>query len=151
VPAAGDVPYDTLRVKIESFEKENRVWILELSYLPGLEDDLQGVSILQCYVAVSEHNLEANRIGLEQLMLKVNAKLPIGNFGLLDDPQVLFFKHNAMVPNDNDAASYQIVHELVPMTSYLLTTFSEPLVRIATGHKTVDAALDKRPFGTVTG
>ena len=30
-PASGDVPYDTLLVRIESFEKENRVWTLELS------------------------------------------------------------------------------------------------------------------------
>jgi hypothetical protein len=151
VPAAGDVPYDTLRVRIESFEKENRVWILELSFLPALEDDLDNVSILQCYVALSEHTAEENRAGLEGLMIRLNAKLPIGSFGLLNEPRVVFFKHNALLPNDDPAASDQIVHELVPMTSYLLSTFSDPLIKIANGTTTAAAALAAMPFGDVIG
>ena len=127
VPAAGAVPYDTLLVKLESFEKENRVWWLELSFLAGLENELDDVSILQCYVALSEHTSEENRSSLERLIVKLNANLPIGGFGLLDNPRVLFFKHNAMLPNDNQVASSQIVHELVAMTSYLLGVFSHRL------------------------
>jgi hypothetical protein len=148
-PAAGDVPYDTLLVRIESFEKENRLWTLELSYLPGLEDELDDVSILQCYVALSDQTSEDNRTGLERLILKINAKLPIGNFGLLDNPSVLFFKHNAFLPNDNPVVSYRIVRELVPMTSYLLGTFSAPLIKIATGEKTAEAAMADMPFREV--
>jgi len=131
LPAAGKVPYDTLLVRIQRREIENRVFMLELSYLPGLEDDLDDVSILQCYVSLSEHTSEDNRAGLERLIVKLNAKLPIGGFGLLDNPRVLFFKHNAMLPNDNHVASLQIVHELVAMTSYLIGVFSEPLIKIA--------------------
>ena len=131
VPAAGDVPYDTLLVKLVLFEKENRVWQLNLSYLPELEDDLDDVSILQCYVALSEQIAEENRTALERLIVKVNAKLPIVGFGLLDDPRVLFFKHNAMLPNDNPVASFQIVHELVAMITYLLGLFSEQLMQTA--------------------
>ena len=151
VPAAGDVPYDTLLVRIESIEKENRLWTTELSYLPGLEDDLEDVSILQCYVSLSDQTSADNRAGLECLILKINAKLPIGSFGLLDNPSVLFFKHNAMLPNDNPAASYQIVHELVLMTSYLISTFSDPLIKIATGEKTVEAAMGDMPFRDAIG
>jgi len=147
--AAGDVPYDTLLVKIESFEKENRVWTLELSYLPGLEDELNDVSILQCYVALSDQTSEENRAGLERLILKINAKLAIGSFGLLENPRLLFFKHNAMLPNDDPAASDRIVHELVPMTSYLIGTFSDPLIKIATGEKTAEAAMADMPFREV--
>lgn len=141
VPAAGAVPYDTLVVKIDQ-------WWLELSYLPGLEDELDDVSILQCYVALSEHTVEA---GLERLIVKVNAKLPIGGFGLLDDPKVLFFKHNAMLSNDDHVAGVQIVHELVAMTDYLIGTFSGPLIKIATGEKTVDEAMSDMPFRNVIG
>jgi len=150
-PAAGEVTYDALLVRIESFEKENRVWILELSFLPGLEDDLDEVSILQCYVALSEHPAEENLTGLASLMIKLNAKLPIGSFGLLDKPRVVFFKHNALLPNDDPAASDRIVHELVPLTSYLLRSFSDPLVKIATGAITAEAALAAMPFGDVIG
>jgi hypothetical protein len=123
VPAAGNVPYDTLMVKLELFEKEPRVWWLELSFLPGLEDELDDVSILQCFVALSEQTAD------EKLIVKVNANLPIGSFGLLDDPGILFFKHNALLPNDNQAASFQIVHELVAMTGYLIEVFSEQLIQ----------------------
>jgi len=123
VPAAGNVPYDTLMVKLELFEKEPRVWWLELSFLPGLEDELDDVSILQCFVALSEQTAD------EKLIVKVNANLPIGSFGLLDDPGILFFKHNALLPNDNQVASFQIVHELVAMTGYLIEVFSEQLIQ----------------------
>ena len=127
VPAAGDVPYDTLLVKLET-------WWLELSFLPGLEDELDDVSILQCYVALSEHIAEENRAVLERLIVKLNAKLPIVGFGLLDNPRVLFFKHNAMLPNDNQVASVQIVHELVAMTSYLIGVFYEQLIEMASDY-----------------
>jgi hypothetical protein len=150
-PAAGEVTYDTLLISIESFEKENRVWLLELSFLPGLEDELDEVSILQCYVALSEHTSEENRAGLERLMTRLNAKLPIGSFGLLDKPRVVFFKHNALLPNDDPTASDKIVHELVPFTSYLLSTFSDPLIKIATGAITAEAALAAMPFRDVIG
>lgn len=123
VPAAGDVPYDALMVKLELFEK---VWWIELSFLPGLEDELDDVSILQCFVALSEQTAEA---GLEKLIVKTNANLPIGSFGLLDDPGILFFKHNALLPNDNQVASFQIIHELVAMTGYLIEVFSEQLIK----------------------
>ena len=137
-PAAAAVPYDTLLVKIEL--PENRVWQLELSFLPGLEDELDDVSILQCYVTLSEHTAEENTAGLERLIVKLNAKLPIGGFGLLDNPKVLFFKHNSMLPNDNQVASFPIVHELIPMTGFLIETFSEPLIKMATGDATAEEA-----------
>jgi|ERR1043165_2850359 hypothetical protein len=149
VPAAGGIQYDTLLVKLESFEKENRVWQLNLSFLPGFEDDLDDVSILQCYVALSEYIGEENRAGLERLIVKVNAKLPIVGFGLLEHPSVLFFKHNAMLPNDDRVASFRIVKELVAMTTYLISTFSGPLIKMATGEKTAEEAMADMPFRDV--
>jgi hypothetical protein len=150
--AASDaVPYDVLLVRIETFEQENRVWSLEMSFLPGLENDLDGVSILQNFVALSDRISEEHRPSLNQLILKINAKLPIGGFDLLDDPRILFFKHNALLPNDNDEASFRVVRELVSMTNYLITTFSEPLIQVAAGQKTVEEALADNPFSNVIG
>jgi hypothetical protein len=128
--AADGVPYDTLLVRVESFAEENRAWNLEMSFLPGLEKELEGVSILQCFVALSGQLSEAHQPALNDLIVQRNARLPIGGFGLLDHPGMLFFKHNAMLPNDNAAVSDRIVHELVAMTTYLISIFSEPLIRL---------------------
>jgi hypothetical protein len=147
--AAAKLPYDALVVRIETFAEPNRVWSMELSFLPGLEDELKDVSILQCYVALANYTAGANSASLERLIIEVNAKLPIGAFGLLNQPRVIFFKHNALLPNDDPAASDRIVHELVPLTSYLLSTFSDPLIKIATGVTTAEAALAVMPFGNV--
>ena len=133
VPATGDVPYDMLLVKLN-------LWRLELSFLPGLEAELDDVSILQSFVALCEHTAEENTAALERLIVKLNANLPIGAFGLLDNPRVVFFKHNAMLPNDSPVASLQIVHELVAMTTFLIDVFSEPLVKMATGEGTATDA-----------
>jgi hypothetical protein len=131
--AADGVPYDTLLVRIESFAGEHRVWRLEMSFLPGLEEELEGVSILQFFVVLSDQLSEEHRTSLNELIVQRNTKLPIGNFGLLDNPEMLFFKHNAMLPNDNAAVSDKIVHELVPMITYLISRFAEPLIRLTTG------------------
>lgn len=149
LPAGDRVPYDTLLVTIESFEEENRVWRLEMSFLPGLEGDLDKVSILQCFVPLSDQIAEESRSALNLLIVKLNAKLPIGGFGLLDNPGMLFFKHNAMLPDDKLDAAYQIVHELIPMTTYLIVLFSESLVRVARGEKTAEEALADMPFSNV--
>lgn len=149
--SADGVPYDTLLVRIETFEQENRVWSLELSFLPGLENDLEDVSILQCFVALSDRISEAHRPSLNILILKINAKLPIGGFGLLDDPRMLFFKHNALLANDNDEANFRVVRELVAMTTYLIATFSEPLRLVAAGQKTYEEATADLPFSRVIG
>ena len=128
VPAGDDVPFDTLLVKLELVEKDHQVLWLELSFLPGLEAELDDVSILQCYVALSEFAPE-HRAALERLIVEPNSKLPIGGFGLLDEQRVIFFKHNAMLPNDDHESSLKIVHELVAMTGYLIEIFSEQLLK----------------------
>lgn len=149
LPAEDLVPFDRLVVRIESFEQKNRVWQLELSYLPGLEKELDNVSILQCFVALPDGSPDEHRDLLSQFIVKVNVKLPIGCFGLLDNPRMLFFKHNAMLPNDNHAGAWQVVRELVPMTAYLITTFSESLIQVATGQRTVEEAIAGMPFSNV--
>lgn len=151
LPASDLVPYDRLLVRLESFEEKNRIWQLELSYLPRLEKELENVSILQSFVALSDGSPDEHRHSLSQLIVKLNVKLPIGCFGLLDNPRLLFFKHNAMLPNDNHAVSWQIVRELVPMTAYLITTFSESLIQVATGERTIDEAIADMPFSNVFG
>ena len=145
-PAGGGMPYDTLLVRIESFEEANRVWLLELSFLPGLEDDLERVSLLQAFVSLSEQIAEGHSAELNRLLVKLNARLPLGGFGLLDDRGQLFYKHNALLPDDPPEAGYQIVRELVPMTTYLITLFSEPLIGVASGQQTAEGALADMPF-----
>ncbi|HKQ06535.1 MAG TPA: hypothetical protein VJ464_15485 [Blastocatellia bacterium] len=148
--AAGDgVPYDTLLVRLESFEEANRVWLLELSFLPGLESDLERVSILQSFVSLADQIAEAHGMALNRLLVRLNAKLPLGGFGLLDNPGQLFYKHNALLPDDYPDAGDQIVRELVPMTAYLITLFSEPLIRVASGQKSAEEALSDMPFAEV--
>ena len=151
VPASDLVPYDRLLLRLESFEEKNRVWRLELSYLPALEKELDNVSILQCFVALLDGSADEHRHSLSQLIVKVNVKLPIGCFGFLDNPGTLFFKHNAMLPNDNNPGNYQVIRELVPMTAYLITTFSESLIQVATGQRTIEEAMADMPFSNVFG
>lgn len=148
-PAGDALSYDTLLVRLESFEEANRVWLLELSFLPGLEGDLERVSILQSFVSLADQIAEAHGAALNRLLVKLNAKLPLGGFGLLDNPGRLFYKHNALLPDDYPDAGDQIVQELVPMTTYLITLFSEPLIRVASGQKSAEDALSDMPFAEV--
>jgi len=49
VLAGAQVPYDVLLAGLSDAD-ETRQWQLELSFLPGMEEDLEGLSLLQCFV-----------------------------------------------------------------------------------------------------
>ena len=136
---------------IESFEAANRAWLLELSFLPGLEGDLERVGILQAFASLSDQIAEAHGAGLYRLLVRLNANLPIGGFGLREEPGGLFYKHNALLPDGQPDGGYQIVRELVPLTTYLIALFAEPLIRVASGQKTAEDAMAEMPFSNLFG
>jgi hypothetical protein len=143
VPAAGAIPYDTLLVGITGDEEGGPGWQLELSFLPNLEDQLEGVSLLQCFVALPA---EVRARGeLLRFAVRLNAKLPLVGFGALDEPPVACFRHTLMLPEDAEIAAAMVV-QAAWMISYLLTLFGRPVARVAAGEATIEEALRGHPF-----
>jgi hypothetical protein len=142
VPAGGAIPYDTLLVGITGDEEGAPGWQLELSFLPNLEDQLEGVSLLQCFVALSEVRSKAE---LLRFAVRLNTRLPLVGFGALDEPSLACFRHTLMLPEDAETAAAMIV-QAAWMISYLLTLFGQPVALVASGEATIEEALRGHPF-----
>jgi hypothetical protein len=135
-----EIPYDTLLVGIEAVD-ETKFWQLELAYLAGLEEDLGEFSLLQLFVPVVDQLGPEAQFALQELIIKVNPKLPLGSFGLLEELGIIYFKHNALLHNDQPAINNHIVQELITLTDYLLNLFDKALTQVARAESTVEAAL----------
>lgn len=142
VPAGGAIPYDTLLVGITGDEEGGPGWQLELSFIPNLEEQLEGVSLLQCFVALSEVRARAE---LLRFVVRLNTKLPLVGFGALDEPSLACFRHTLMLPEDAETAAAMVV-QAAWMISYLLTLFGQPVALVAAGDATVEEALRGHPF-----
>jgi hypothetical protein len=148
LPEGDDVPYDTLLVGIDG-EDEAQAWRLELSFLPGLEEDLEEVSILQCFVPVILVAEPAVLPVLRELLITINPQLPLGSFGLLQNPDAVYWKHNALLHNAQTAANAVVVAEIVTLTGYLLSLFAAALTGVAQGEIGVAEAMQDPHFAHI--
>lgn len=147
LPEGDEVPYDTLLVGVGDGKEQS--WRLELSFLPGLQEELDEVSILQCFAPVVDLSGKPPPPDLRTLILRINPKLPLGSFGVLDSPPIVFWKHNALLHDAQAQTNAQIVEELVMLAGYLLTLFTRALTRVARGELDVAAALQDPHFAHI--
>lgn len=142
VSAEGAIPYDTLLVGITGDEEGALGWQLEFSFIPNLESQLEGVSLLQCFVALPEVRARAE---LLRFAVRLNTKLPLVGFGALDEPSIACFRHTLMLPEDAETAAAMVI-QAAWMISYLLTLFGQPVALVAGGEATIEEALRGHPF-----
>lgn len=149
-PATDPRPYDMLALKIYG-EAEGKpiYWPAEVSFLPGLEEDLKETSILQCFVPLVPNLPAELNEALAGMVTRINTKLPLVGFGLLETHSLLYFKHNIMLPNDEPALNGKVVLHSLEMIAYLLFNFFEAFVEVVTGKKTVQQAMETMPMSHV--
>lgn len=148
--AAGDtIPYDVLVVAVG--DPAGREWQLELSYLPDLEASLDGASILQCFAALPVEWVPAADSDLRRFTHLLNAKLPLGGFGALEDSRLVFYRHTLLVPGGVGPGLDELVTQATWMISYLLDLFGDRVMDVAAGRRTFEQALQGHPHGAVFG
>jgi len=145
---AGDgVPYDVLLAGL-SDEEGKRQWQLELSFVPGMEEDLEGLSLLQCFVHLPVDAAAEAEDELRRLIVRLNARMPVMGFGWLEAERMACFRHTAMLPRDEEAAG-EVVVQLAWMADYLLGVFAPTIEAVATGARTSDQAIAENVFREV--
>lgn len=142
-----EVPYDVLLVGLSDTE-ETRHWQLELSFVPGMEEDLEGAALLQCFAPLPAEVPPGAEDELRRLIVRVNAKLPLVGFGYLDAERMPCFRHIAMLPRD-EAAAGEVVVQLAWMAGYLLGVFARTIEAVASGAQTFEEALADNVFSEV--
>ena len=144
---SAEIPYDVLVVGLSDTDGA-RQWQLELFFLPGMEEDLEGLSLLQCFAFLPVEVPPEAEDELRRLIVQLNAKLPLVGFGYVDAERMSCFRHVAMLPRDGEAAG-EVVVQLAWMTGYLLGVFAPTVEAVAPGARTFEEALVDNVFGEV--
>lgn len=141
VPASSEVPYDNLLVAID----EDSRYRLELAFLPGMEEQLAGMSLLQCFVAL-RMEVEPGAGGeLRRLITTLNTRSPLIGFGYLEPEGIACFRHVLTLPEDAETAVALVV-QATWLVSYLVDLFGGGVAEVAAGAACAGEILDTDPF-----
>lgn len=138
-------PYNSLTVSFYSADSQI-CWNAELSILPVPGSEHTGFNTLQCFIPLQPEIEDVYQEQLTELIVKINTKLPLVGFGFIEDYSLLYFKHNQMLADDAGITNVKVVNESLTMISYLIASFSQVLINVATGDKTITEAIDDMPF-----
>ncbi len=137
-PPDADNPYHRITADIDAEDDHSEVlWKIELSLMPINAANLTDVSIMQCFIPLANKFATLLKPELFEMLVKINTNLPIVGFGFMDEFNLLYYKHNLMLPNDFTDTDGLILSESLAMIAYLVSTFTEPIVQVATGLKTM--------------
>ncbi|MFF2093019.1 hypothetical protein [Paenibacillus sp. NPDC058174] len=94
-------PYFSLLIGFDEIGPRNDSLVVEMSFIPGLEElEKEGVYLLQTFAVIRETTAPEQFNSLLQACASLNLSLPVGAFGVLEDGGALYFKHNAMLRNN---------------------------------------------------
>lgn len=147
MPASAEIPYDVLLVGLADADGAGE-WQLELSFVPGMEEEMEGAALLQCFVHVPAEVPPGAEDDLRRLVLRLNSRLPLVGFGWLDAERMACFRHTAVLPAD-DAAAGEVVVQAAWMIGYLLSVFGGGVQAVASGRLGFEAALRQNVFRDV--
>ena len=148
--ASSIIPYDLIKLKIYSqLNGKSIFWPVELSFLPGLEQEIKGAYIMQCFVPVLVQVPVSLNETLAVMINRINTRLPLVGFGLLEPHSILYFKHNLLLPYSSQSIITKIMQETLTMISYLLFNFFEAFLDVVTNKKTVEEAISSMPLSFV--
>lgn len=133
------IPYDVLLVGIGDEDGEG--YQLELTFIPEMEEELDGASLLQCFVQVPAELADGAESDLMRLLNRINGHLPLVGFCYLDGERMLCYRHVLMIPNKGDSDG-ALVKQTAWMISYLLSTFGGAVASVAAGSRTIDDVIN---------
>lgn len=149
VAAGPDATYDLLYIVLDiasdQLPGENYLQ-LEVAFLPQIEDDMEGQSILQMMVPILVADENVDKANLFSLLIKLNTFLPLGSFGYWEEQNMVYHKQNNIVSKNTPAEEYTRFEEQIAMIQYLLTSFVPSLAAVAIDGIDMKQALNDNPF-----
>jgi hypothetical protein len=106
-------------------------------------------SLLQFYIPIVGELEAVNYLPICDLIVKLNTKLTIGSFGFLHTHNLVFFKHNLIISNENFEENCGIIDKTLSILFFILINFQKPLSNVAQGHSSVDNAMEEMPLSYI--
>jgi hypothetical protein len=139
-PADEKIPLDQLFVHLNGDQSE---YLLELVYVPGLENQLENVNLLQFYVHIpGEIELSATE-DIKKLVLHLNVNTPLMGWGFQEELELLYFRHILVISKSSGEGNQAVIVQTVWLIFYLLETFYPTIKSIATGENNFEEVQDE--------
>jgi hypothetical protein len=140
-----DRPYDILLVFLPQEHHPAGGLQLELSFVPHMEEQLAGLSLMQFFVGLTSNLSSGSLMELQQAVISINRFCPLVGFGILSQPPMLCFRHTLMLPAKLEH-SLPLVTQTTWLISYLMEVFGNNLTQVAEGHASIAQAFKEHPF-----
>ncbi len=135
------IPFETLITVFDKIGQNNRIVRLENNFFPR-SADRDDVLLLQSISVLVQKVIPYHQPELLRFFAQINYTLPIGSFGFLENGQMAYFKHNAMimVSYDFDDCVKQIDAQ-IGLIFHLHQIYFDAIEAVATGRYTAEDAI----------
>jgi len=132
-----ETPFSALFVQLEKdFKARDR--IINFTFLPFWEEELDHISLLQMYSILPCDN-PVNLETLEKLLLAINSQLSIGHLGINNNNQI-YLRYVYSI-NKSSPVSQGEISEVILLFNYILDVYGDIIDNAAAGEKDFDTAL----------
>jgi len=138
-------PYDVLLIFLQLEDHPAGGLQLELSFIPHMEEQLSGLSLVQFFVGLTENLAPDYAPELQQVVININRFCPLVGFGILSQPAMLCFRHTVMLPARLED-SLPLVVQTTWLINYLMEMFGKNLTQVAEGRASTAQAFKANPF-----
>lgn len=128
-------PKLSILVELDDREPEDGL-LLDIMLIPGMEEELDGCSMLQFFIEFSndlELISDENLLELIETIAGYNFSLPLGTFGVHPDNLFLFFKHMMVLPKEIGTESEATIAQTLWLICYLQNQCYPQLQKILEG------------------
>jgi hypothetical protein len=137
-PASPGLPLDVLVIYLGKDQK-NTDQYLNLSYAPGMEEDLKGVRLLQLYGTMNVQVKKEQENELRMLISLLNENTAIGHFNLNLDGEI-FYRY-VFAENINEPIQTTVFEDVFLLFRSFYESFGAVIVQVADGEIDINTAL----------
>jgi hypothetical protein len=134
LPADEEVPFDRLRAALPADAPDLPPWEIDLAFSPGLEKEIEGAWLLQCFAVLPIEPAPGTEAGLADELLAIDGIIPLGSFGYLKETRTVYWRHVLLVPRKAQDVTLTLVGEAVWLGAFLLEQCFERIA-LAAGRK----------------
>ncbi|CAN5152000.1 hypothetical protein BH09BAC1_BH09BAC1_21990 [soil metagenome] len=129
-------------------DEDNQIQ-METAFLPQLEDDMDGSSILQMMTPILVADEKVDKGELFSLIIKLNTFMPMGAFGYWEEQNLVYHKQNNIVGKTLSEEVFASLEEQIGTIQYVLMSFVPSLAAVAIDGAKMKEALENNPFAKV--
>jgi len=130
-----EIGLGTMVIALDNDYKD-RDQIVNLAILPRPDDDMEHINLMQFYVELPESYDEATEKSIKDLLTEINARMPIGHFGINEER--IYCRYVMILPEGNGINEADIIETLF-LFADIIGVFQEMIEDLAGQRKSLNA------------